>query len=129
MFIVDLLPHGHQMSHVPNSSHLIEPHNSHRPFASSCITTNLFSTSSQIQTTNHPLITLLILTNHTPPTSALLVPNPSCEWKVTTLHFPKPLRSCITKTFSPSHSIGPYNWPWSYPPTYPHFFNMPLTFT
>ncbi len=70
VFIINLLPHGHQMSHVPNSSHLIKPHNFHRPFASFCTTTNLFSTSSQIQTTNHALITLLILTNHTPTINA-----------------------------------------------------------
>jgi hypothetical protein len=53
----------------PNSSRLIKPRNSHRPFASSYDTTNLSSTSSPMQTTNHPLVTPLILTNHTPPTS------------------------------------------------------------
>jgi hypothetical protein len=51
----------------PNSSCFIEPHSSHRQFASSCATTNLSSTPSPTQTTNHPLVTLTILTNHTPP--------------------------------------------------------------
>ncbi len=69
MFIVDL-PHGHQMSHAPNSSCFIEPCSSHCPFASSWGATNLSSTSCPMQTTNHPLVTLLILTNHTPLTSA-----------------------------------------------------------
>jgi hypothetical protein len=104
----------------PNSSHFIKPHSSHHPFASLCATTDLSSTSSPMQTPNHSLITLPILTNRTPPTSAPLpTSNPSCEWKVPTLHFPKPLQSCTTRTFSPSHSIGPYSWSWSYPPTYP----------
>jgi hypothetical protein len=55
----------HPMS--PNSSHLIKLCSSHHPFTLSCATTNLSSTSSPMQTINHPLITLLILTNHTPP--------------------------------------------------------------
>jgi hypothetical protein len=54
----------------PNSFHLTKPHNSHCPFTSSCNTTDLSFTSSPMQTTNRPLITPLILTNHTPPTSA-----------------------------------------------------------
>jgi hypothetical protein len=54
----------------PNSSHLIKPCSSHCSFASSCTTTDLSSTSSPLRTTNHPLVTSLILTNHTPPTSA-----------------------------------------------------------
>jgi hypothetical protein len=54
----------------PNSSYFIKPHSSHPPFASSRDTTSLSSTSSPMQTTNHPVVTLLILTNHTPPTSA-----------------------------------------------------------
>jgi len=54
----------------PNSFHLIKPRSSHYPFASSCNTTNLSSTSSPMQTTNHPLVTFLILTNHTPLISA-----------------------------------------------------------
>jgi hypothetical protein len=54
----------------PNSSCFIEPNSSQRPFTSSCTTIDLSSTSSPIQTTNYPLITPMILTNHTPPTSA-----------------------------------------------------------
>jgi len=54
----------------PNSFHLIEFCSSHRPFISSCGTIDLSSSSSPMQTTNHLLITPLILTNHTPPTSA-----------------------------------------------------------
>jgi hypothetical protein len=53
----------------PHSSSLIEFHSSHHPFVSSCNTTDLSSTSSPMQTTNHPLITPSILTNHIPPTN------------------------------------------------------------
>jgi hypothetical protein len=53
-----------------NLSRLIEPHNSHRPFALSCATTNLFSTPSSMQTTNHPLVTPPIIINHIPPISS-----------------------------------------------------------
>jgi hypothetical protein len=95
-----------------NSSHLIEPYSSHCAFASSCATINLSSTSSPMQMTNHPLIIFSILTNHTPPSSAPLpTSNPSCESEVSTVHFPKPLQSCTTMRFSPSHCIGPYSWP------------------
>jgi hypothetical protein len=52
-----------------NSSHFIEPHNYYYPFSLSC-TTDLSSTLSPTQTTNHPLVTLLILIIHTPPTSS-----------------------------------------------------------
>jgi hypothetical protein len=54
----------------PNSFHLIELRSSHHSFVSSCGTIDLSSTSSPMQTTNCPLVTPLILTNHTPPTSA-----------------------------------------------------------
>ncbi len=60
----------------PNSSCFIEFCRFHHPFASSCTTTNLSSTSSPTQITNHPLITLLILTNHTTPTSSPYQPQP-----------------------------------------------------
>ncbi len=53
----------------PNSLCSIKPHSSHRPFTSSCATTNLSSILSPMQTINHPLITFLIPTNHIPPTS------------------------------------------------------------
>jgi len=49
-----------------NSFSFIKLRSSHHPFISLCGTTNLSSTSSPMQTTNHPLVTLLILTNHTP---------------------------------------------------------------
>jgi hypothetical protein len=52
---------------APNSSHLIKPCSFHRPFTSSFVTTNLSSTSPPSKTTNHPLVTTLILKNHTPP--------------------------------------------------------------
>jgi hypothetical protein len=54
----------------PNSSNLIESHSFHCPFVLSCATTDLSSTSSLMQTINHPLVTPLNLTNHTPPTSS-----------------------------------------------------------
>jgi hypothetical protein len=54
----------------PNSSCFMKPHSCHHLFASSCGTIDLSSTSSPMQTTNHPQITLLILTNHIPPISA-----------------------------------------------------------
>jgi len=47
------------------SFRLIERCSSHHPFTSSCNTIDLSSTSSTMYATNHPLITLLILTNHT----------------------------------------------------------------
>jgi len=53
----------------PNSSHFIKPRNSHHLFISPCATTDLSSTSSPMQTTNHPLDTPPILSNHTPFTS------------------------------------------------------------
>ncbi len=59
---------NHPMS--TNSSCFIKLHNLHCPFASSCATMDLSSISSPMQTINHPLVTLLILTNNTPPTSA-----------------------------------------------------------
>jgi len=58
----------HPMS--PNSFYFIEPRSSHCPFISSCDTTNLSFTSFPMQTTNHPLVSPLILTNHTPLISA-----------------------------------------------------------
>jgi hypothetical protein len=109
----------------PNSSHFIEPHNFDHPFTSSCTTTNLSSTSSPMRTTNHTLITSLILTNHTPPTS----PQPFCECGVPTLHFPKPPQSCITRIFFPSHSIGlqlAMIIPPNLPPFLQHTFNLHL---
>ncbi len=78
MFILNLLPHGHQMSDSPNSSCLIKPHSFHRPFVSSCTTANLSCTSSPTQTTNHPLITLPILINHTPPINSTYWPLALC---------------------------------------------------
>jgi len=57
----------HPMS--PNSSCSNEPHSSNRPFASSCAIINL-KTLSPMQTTNHPVVTFSIPTNHTPPTSS-----------------------------------------------------------
>jgi len=58
-----------------NSFCFIELHSFHHPFISSCGTTNLSSTSSPMQTTSHPLVTFLILTNHTPLTSASYQPS------------------------------------------------------
>jgi hypothetical protein len=130
VFIINLLPHGHQTSHVPNSSHSIEPHSSHCPFALSCTTADLSSILSSMQTTNHPLITLPIPTNHTPPTSSPYHP-PTFHVNVGSqpYTFPNPLHHAQLGHFFPSHSIGPYSWPWSYPPTYSHFFNTPSTST
>jgi hypothetical protein len=53
-----------------NSSCLIKLCNFHHPFILSCTTTNLSSTSSPTQITNHPLVTFSILTNNTLLTSS-----------------------------------------------------------
>ncbi len=85
-----------------NLSRLTEPRNSHHPSISSCATTNLSFTSSPMQTTNHPLITLLILINHTPSISS--------PYQPLTLHmnvgsqpytFPNPLDHAQLGHFSP----------------------------
>ncbi len=82
------------------------------------------STPSPMQIMNHPLVPLPIVTNLTPPVSSPYWPLAhSCECGALTLHLPKPPWSCITKTFSPFHSIGPYSCPWLDFPTFPHFFN------
>ncbi len=54
----------------PSSSCPIDLCHSHFPFALSCAITNLVSTPSPMQTTQHPLVPLPILTNHTPFTSS-----------------------------------------------------------
>jgi hypothetical protein len=102
----------------PNSSHLIEPCSSHRPFTSSCTTTNLSSTSSPMQTTNHPLVTPPILTNHTPPTSSpyqpltlhvnigsqpYIFPNPFDHTQLG--HFPPPI--LLVPTVGHDHTSQP----------------------
>jgi hypothetical protein len=71
MFIVNFLPlMGTKRPMSPNFSRLIEPSDSHHPFISSCASTNLYSTLSPMHTINHPLITPLIPTSYTPPTSS-----------------------------------------------------------
>jgi len=70
VFIVDLLLHGHKTSHVPQ---LIKSHRTlyfPSPICFIMRHTNLSSTSSPMQTINHPLVTPPILTNHTPPFSS-----------------------------------------------------------
>jgi hypothetical protein len=91
----------------PNSSHLIEPCSSHHPFSSSCTTTNLPSTSSPMQITNHPLITLLILTNHTPPTSAPYQPPTFHVNERSQLYFPNPFNHAQLKHFPPPILLVP----------------------
>jgi hypothetical protein len=92
----------------PNSSCVIEPYNFHRPFASSCASTNLSSTSSPTQTTNHPIITLPIITNHTPPSSS--------PYQPLTFHvnvgsqpctFPNPFNHAQLRHFSPPFLLVP----------------------
>jgi hypothetical protein len=86
-----------------NSFYFIEHHSSHCPFTSSCNTTSLFFTSSPMQTINHPLVTPLILTKHTPPTSAPYQP-PTFHVNEGSQPYTGPLQSCTTRTFSPSLS-------------------------
>jgi hypothetical protein len=120
----------HPMS--PNSFHFIKPRNSHCPFASSCSTTNLSSTSSPMQTTNHPLVTLLILINHTPPTSA--------PYQPLTLHvkegskpytFLNPLNHAQLRHFPPPTVLVPIigldHTP-NLPPFLQHTFNLHLKY-
>jgi hypothetical protein len=113
----------HPMS--PNSSRLIKLYNSHCPFASSCSNIDIFSISFPMQTTNHPLVTLLILTNHAPTTSA--------PYQPPTLHvnegsqpytFLNPLDHVQLEHSPPPPFYWSLHWPWSYPPptNLPHFF-------
>ncbi len=85
----------------PNSSHHIELRSSHPPFISSCATTNLSSTSSPMQTINHPLVNPPILTNHTPPTSSPYQP-PTLHVNVGSqpYTFPNPFDHAQFKHFS-----------------------------
>jgi hypothetical protein len=104
---------------------------SQHPFVSLGGSTDLSSTSSPMQTTNHPLVTPLFLTNHAPPTSAPYHPPPFMWMKDPKLTFSQTFL-IMQLTFSPSHSIGPYNWPWSYPPNLPpfiqHILNLHLKY-
>jgi hypothetical protein len=60
MLLVNLNPHGHQMSHVPfSSSCLIEAYSSHHTFVFSHTTMDLLSTPSLVQTMDHTLAPLL----------------------------------------------------------------------
>ncbi len=92
----------------PNSSRFIKPHNSHCPFALSCATTDLSSTSSPTQTINNPLITFPILTNHTPPTNSFYEPpglhvNVGSQFYI----FPNPLEHAQLGHFSPPILLVP----------------------
>jgi hypothetical protein len=110
----------HSMS--PNSSCLIKLHSSHHPFVSSCGTTNLSSTSSPMQTTNHPLITPLNLTNHTPPINVpyqpptfhvikgsqpYIFPNPLDHAQIGHLDFPTLLIHTVSLHHTPTHLQPP----------------------
>ncbi len=107
MFIIDFLPHGHQTSHVPQ---FIKPHSSHRPFASSCGTNYLSSISSSMQTTNHPLITFLILTYHTPPIRAPYQPPTLHVNEGSQLYtFPNPFHHAQLRQFSLLTLLVPTN--------------------
>jgi hypothetical protein len=96
----------HPMS--PNSSRLIKPDSSHHPFTSSCATTNLSSTSSPMQTTNHPLVTLLILINYTLPIHSPYQP-PTLDVNVgSQLYiFPNPLNHAQLGHFPPPTLLIP----------------------
>jgi hypothetical protein len=114
----------------PNSSHLIESHSFHCPFPLSCATTDLSSTSSLTQTINHPLVTPLILTNHTPPTSS--------PYQPLTLHvnvgsqpyiFPNPFNHAQLRHFSlPTLLVQKLAMiiPLNLPPFLQHVFNLYL---
>jgi hypothetical protein len=86
-----------------SSSCFIELHSSHRPFVLSCITIDLSSTSSPMQTTNHPLVPLPIVTNHTPHINSLYRPLAFCvnvgPWPYT---FQGPLDHAQVGPFPPS---------------------------
>jgi hypothetical protein len=118
----------HPMS--PNSSRFIELDSSHHPFASSCATTNLSSTSSPMQTTNHPLITFLILTNHTPPICSPYQPpilhvNMGSQPYI----FPNPLDHVQLRHFPPPTLLIPtigYGHTPNLPPFLQHAFNLYL---
>ncbi len=106
----------HPMS--TNSSHLMKPCSSHRPFTLSCATTNLSSTSYSMQTTNHPLVTPLVITNYTPRTNVpyrpptfhvnegsklYTIPNPFNHAQLR--HFPPPI--LLVPTISHDHTPQP----------------------
>jgi hypothetical protein len=99
-----------------NSSNLIKLCNSHCPFILSYAATDLSSTPSPMQTTNHPWIPLPFLTNYTSPTSFQYWPS-ALRVNVGPQPYtcPTPLWPCTRRTFSPFHFIGPYNCPWSNP--------------
>jgi hypothetical protein len=82
-----------------NLSCLIKPCSSKRPFALSCATIDLSSTSSPTQITNHPLVTPPILTNHTPPTNFHYWPQP--------FTFPNPIDHAQLGYFSPPTLLVP----------------------
>jgi len=121
VFIVDLLLHGHKTSHVPQ---LIRSHRTlyfPSPIWFIMRHTNLSSTSSPMQTINHPLVTPLILTNHTPPFSspyqslALHVnvgsqlytfPNPFDHAQLK--HFPFPLYWSLHTTMTIPPNLPPF---------------------
>jgi hypothetical protein len=114
----------------PNSSHFIEPHISHHPFALSCTTTDLSSTSSPMQTIIHPLVTPLILTNHTPPISSPYQPLTLCVNVGSQPYtFPNPLNHAQLQLFA-----FPLHWslqlvmiiPPNLPPFLQHALNLHL---
>jgi hypothetical protein len=120
----------HPMS--PNSSHFIEFRNSHCPFTSSCGTTDLSSTSSPMQATNHPLVTPLIPTNHTLSTSTPYQPStlPVNE-RPQPYTFPNPFDHAQLGHFPPSTllvSIIGLDHTHNLPPFLQHTFNLHLKY-
>ncbi len=111
-----------------NSSCLIKLCSSYRPFASSCTTTNLSSTSFPTQTTNQPLVTPPILINHTPPISSLYQPltlhvNVGSQFYI----FPNPFDHAQLEHFSPLTLLAMIIPP-NLPPFLQHTFNLHLKF-
>jgi hypothetical protein len=111
----------------PNSSHSIEPCSSHRPFTSSCVTTDLSSALSPCKPQTTLLITPPIPTNHTPPTNSPYQPLalhvnvgsqpytfPNSFNHAPLGHFS--LHTLLVLTIGHDHT----------PLTYFHFFNTPL---
>jgi hypothetical protein len=130
VFIIDFYLMSTKCPMSPNSSCFIEPRSSYHPFALSCATTDLSSTSSPMQTINHPLVTPPILTNHTPPISSPYQPPTLCVNVGSQPYtFPNPFNHAQLQFFA-----FPLYWslqlamiiPLNLPPFLQHAFNLHL---
>jgi hypothetical protein len=114
----------------PNSSHPIEPCNSHCPFASSLPPLTYPPFHPPCKITNHPLVTPPILTNHTPPISSPYQPQILHVNVGSQLYtFPNPLNHAQLKHFPPPIllvlTIGHNHTP-HLPPFFQQAFNLHL---